>query len=77
MLQNSLTYIHLILTNVELFVGWQGEFKEFNVCSFVIDDQPTSKLSRRKPEWKMGLLVQLEFNMRPEKYTLDFHIVVF
>ena len=67
MLQNYLTYVQLMLTNVELFVRWQGEFKEFDVCSFVIDDQSTSKLSGRKPKWEMRLLVQLELNMCPEK----------
>ena len=60
-------YIQLMLTNVELFVRWQGELKEFDVCRLVIDDQSTGKLSRGKPEWKMGLLVKLELNMCSEK----------
>ena len=54
------------ITDVQLLVGWQGEFKEFNMCSLIINDQPTSKLSWRKPEWKMGFLVQLEFHMCSE-----------
>ena len=65
--QREQNYIQLMLTDVELFVCWQGELKEFNVCRLVIDDQSTDKLSRGKPEWKMRLLVQLELNMRPEK----------
>lgn len=63
------------ITNVQLLVGWQGEFKEFNMCSLIIDDQPTSKLSRRKPEWKMGFLVQLEFHMCSKNVPPIFHTI--